>query len=119
MSIEHALREDDRGDAANAAFLCEASELAYLPEPEGTRGFAEQLGLSARLFSAGNTQTWLAVDDDAIVVAFRGTESPTSIDGLKDILVTDALNLLVVPEGRVGGPRRSRRACLCRGRRAP
>jgi len=102
MSIDLTLREDDRGDAANAAFLCEASELAYLPELEGIRGFAETLGLSARFFSKGNTQAWLAVNDDAIVVAFRGTESPTSIDGLKDILITDAMNLLVVPEGRLG-----------------
>lgn len=37
-----------------------------------------------------------------VVVAFRGTESPTSLDGLKDLLLTDALNLLVVPEGRLG-----------------
>jgi len=31
-----------------------------------------------------------------------GTESATTLDGLKDILLTDALNLLVVPEGRLG-----------------
>ena len=35
-------------------------------------------------------------------MAFRGTEDPTSIDGLKDWLLTDAMNLLVVPEGRLG-----------------
>jgi hypothetical protein len=28
----------------------------------------------------------------------RGTESPAGLDGLKDILITDAMNLLVVPE---------------------
>jgi len=102
MSIDLVLREDDRDDAGNAAFLCEASALAYLPEQDGVREFAEKLGLSARLFSKGNTQAWLAVNDEAIVVAFRGTESPTSIDGLKDLLITDAMNLLVVPEGRLG-----------------
>src|SRR5262249_26146986 len=35
-------------------------------------------------------------------VAFRGTESPTSIEGLKDWLLSDALNLLILPEGRLG-----------------
>jgi len=86
------LREDSPGDAASAAFLCEASALAYLPEAEGTRAFAETLGLDARLFSADNTQAWLGTNDEHIVVAFRGTESPTGLDGLKDILLTDAAN---------------------------
>jgi len=96
------LREGHPGDAATAAFLCEASALAYLPPSEGTRAFKETLGLDARLFSADNTQAWLGTNDDHVVVAFRGTESPTSLDGLKDILLTDAMNLLVVPEGRLG-----------------
>ena len=102
MSIEWKLVEEPLGNPDSARFLCEASELAYLPEAEGTRAYAERLGLSARLFSVGNTQAWLAVDDANIVVAFRGTESPGSLDGLKDILITDAMNLLVVPEGRLG-----------------
>jgi hypothetical protein len=103
MSLpRHVLREGNPGDAATAAFLCEASALAYLPGVEGTRAFAETLGLDARLFSADNTQAWLGANDEHIVVAFRGTESPTSLDGLKDILLTDAMNLLVVPEGRLG-----------------
>ena len=59
-------------------------------------------GFSARLFSVGTTQVCLAVDDAIIVVAFRGTESPGSLDGLKDSRITDAMNLLVVPEGRPG-----------------
>jgi triacylglycerol lipase len=101
-SLPLKLDENARGSAANALFLCEASGLAYLSEGEGTRLFAGKLGLAARLFSAGNTQAWLGVADDAIVVAFRGTESPTTLDGLKDILITDAMNLLVVPEGRLG-----------------
>ena len=96
------LREDSPGDAQSAAYLCEASALAYLGEEAGKQAFREQLGLEARLFSVDNTQAWLATDDDHVVVAFRGTESPTTIDGLKDILLTDAMNLLVVPEGRLG-----------------
>lgn len=102
MSTDWKLVEEPLGNAESARFLCEASDLAYLPEAEGMRAYAERLGLAARLFSVGNTQAWLAVDDANIVVAFRGTESPTSLDGLKDILITDALNLLVVPEGRLG-----------------
>lgn len=102
MSTRLVLQEDPPGNPATARFLCEASALAYLPESEGTRKFADVLGLTARLFSVDNTQGWLATSDDAIVVAFRGTESATTIDGLKDVLLTDALNLLVVPEGRLG-----------------
>ena len=103
MTIERMeLKGDNPGHAASATFLCEASALAYLGESEGAKAFKEILGLEARLFSVGNTQAWLGTSADHIVVAFRGTESPTSLDGLKDILITDAMNLLVVPEGRLG-----------------
>jgi predicted lipase len=50
----------------------------------------------------GNTQVYVGTDDKNLVVAFRGTEDPTSLDGLKDTFLTDALNLLMVPEGRLG-----------------
>lgn len=96
------LRAEPSDSPGNAVFLCEASELAYLPASAGTVAFKDRLGMDARLLTAGNTQAWLATDDDQIVVAFRGTESPDSLDGLKDILLTDAMNLLVVPEGRLG-----------------
>jgi hypothetical protein len=96
------LKQDNPGDPASATFLCEASALAYLGEAEGRRAFKEMLGLDARLFSVGNTQAWLGVNPDHVIIAFRGTEAPTSLDGLKDILLTDAMNLLVVPEGRLG-----------------
>jgi len=96
------LAEEPPGNRESARFLCEASALAYLPATSGAARFQDELGLEARLFSVGNTQAWLATDEANIVVAFRGTESPTSIDGLKDILLTDALNLLLVPEGRLG-----------------
>jgi triacylglycerol lipase len=96
------LQEEPHGNLASARFLCEASALAYLPEATGRPRFAAELGLDARLFSAGNTQAWIGVDDANIVVAFRGTESPATLDGLKDVLLTDAMNLLVVPEGRFG-----------------
>ena len=96
------LVEDEPGSLGNARFLCEAAALAYLPAAAGAAEFKALLGLDARLFSEGNTQAWLATDESNIVVAFRGTESPATIDGLKDILLTDAMNLLVVPEGRLG-----------------
>jgi hypothetical protein len=100
MSLE--LIEDAKGDPRNAHFLAVASDLAYLPEAAGAEAFKTQLGLDARLFSVGNTQAYVATNDDHIVVAFRGTESPTSIDGLKDWLLTDAANMLIQPTGDLG-----------------
>jgi triacylglycerol lipase len=96
------LIEDAAGDPRNARTLAVASDLAYLGEAEGKRAYHDQLGLEARLFSVGNTQAYLAANDEHVVVAFRGTESPTTIEGLKDWLLTDAANLLIVPEGRLG-----------------
>jgi hypothetical protein len=96
------LIEDAKGDSRNAQFLASASNLAYLPEAEGAAAFRTELGLEARLFSVGNTQAYVGTNDDHIVVAFRGTESPATIDGLKDWLLTDAANLLIQPEGDLG-----------------
>jgi hypothetical protein len=100
MTME--LIEDAAGDPRNARALAVASDLAYLAAAEGAEAFRSRLGLEARLVSVGNTQVYLATNDDHIVVAFRGTESPTTIEGLKDWLLTDAANLLIVPEGRLG-----------------
>src|SRR5262249_52819151 len=58
--------------------------------------------LEARLISVSNTQVYVAQDDGAIVVAFRGSEAPTTLDGLKDWLLTNASNYLILPEGRIG-----------------
>src|SRR5271166_2136498 len=100
MALE--LIEDAGGDPRNARTLALASDLAYLGETEGKSAFQEQLGIDARLFSVGNTQAYLATSDEHVVVAFRGTESPTTVEGLKDWLLTDAVNLLIVPEGQIG-----------------
>lgn len=102
QSARPGLDEDAKGSPANARFLLAASELAYLGEATGQPAFMKQLGLDARLVSVGNTQGWVGLSPGHVVVAFRGTESPLSLDGLKDMLVTDAMNLLVVPEGRLG-----------------
>jgi hypothetical protein len=96
------LIEDAKGDSRNAQFLAVASDMAYLPQAEGTEAFRSELGLEARLFSAGNTQAYVATNDDHIVVAFRGTEAPNKIEGLKDWLLTDADNLLIQPQGDLG-----------------
>lgn len=90
------------GDPRNARTLAHAADLAYFAEAEGKPKFKADLNLEAQLFSVGNTQAWVATNDEHIVVAFRGTEAPTSIEGLKDWLLTDAMNLLIVPEGRLG-----------------
>ena len=97
-----ALAEDAPGDVRNAQFLAVAADLAYFPEAEGVAGFRDRLGLTARMIAGGNTQAYVATSDDAVVVAFRGTESPDSLEGVKDWLLTDALNLLVLPDGRFG-----------------
>jgi hypothetical protein len=86
----------------NAQFLAAASEFAYLGDAEGREQFRSVLGLEAGLISVGNTQAFVARGPEAIVVAFRGTESPTSLDGFKDCLLSDANDFLVLPEGRIG-----------------
>ena len=96
------LFEDALGDHRDAWALAKASELAYLPEDLGKAEFAAQLGMDARLISAGNTQAYLAQNANNVVIAFRGTESPTSFEGLKDWLLSDAVNLLILPTGRLG-----------------
>jgi hypothetical protein len=96
------LIEDALGDPRNACTLALASDLAYMGQAEGAEAFRTQLGLDAKLFSVGNTQAFLLTNDEHIIVAYRGTESPTTIEGLKDWLLTDAANLLIVPEGRLG-----------------
>ncbi|MFN9719045.1 MAG: lipase family protein [Planctomycetota bacterium] len=96
------LIEDAVGDQNNARAMCAACQIAYMPEAEGTAKFRDLFAMSSRLISVDNTQAYIASHDEHIVLAFRGTESPTSIDGLKDWLLTDAMNLLIVPDGRLG-----------------
>ena len=91
--------EDAFGDRKNAHYFADACDLAYLPEADGAAGFREQLGLTAELIGVGNTQVYVGTDDANLVVAFRGSESPLTLDGLKDWFVTNALDLLVLPDG--------------------
>lgn len=100
--MPHLLIEDALGDPRNCMTLAWASEYAYLPEEAAKVKFQAELGMKAKLISVDNTQAYILTNEEHIVVAFRGTEGPTSIDGLKDWLLTDAVNLLIVPEGRLG-----------------
>lgn len=93
---------EDPSDYQNATYLARACDFAYYNEAEGKPRFAEELGLDARLVSVDNTQAYVATNDAVIVVAFRGSESPSSLDGFKDWLLTNASNFLVLPEGELG-----------------
>lgn len=90
------------GDPRNAEYLAVACECSYFRADEGRELFKTRLGLDARLVSVDNTQVYVGENDESIVVAFRGSESPDSIDGFKDWLLTNANNFLVLPEGRIG-----------------
>jgi pimeloyl-ACP methyl ester carboxylesterase len=90
------------GHLPNVRLLAKACDLAYQGESEGVARFRDELGMQARLISVDNTQAYVAGDSGSLVVAFRGSQSPTSLDGLKDWLLTNANNLLIVPEGRIG-----------------
>src|SRR5262249_20378409 len=93
---------DAFGDARNAQALAVASDLAYLPQTEGAAAFREHLGLTAQLYSVDNTQAYVGHNDGHVVVAFRGTESPTRVDGLNDVMPTIAVNFLIGPEWQLG-----------------
>ena len=96
------LATSGNGDARNALFLARACELAYFELSDGPARFRSELGLEARLIGADNTQVYVGENDSAIVVAFRGSQAPTTLDGLKDWLLTNANNYLILPEGRSG-----------------
>ena len=83
-------------------YLATACDLAYLPQDAADKRYFAQLNLSARLISFDNTQVYIGQNAESIVVAFRGSQTPNSLDGFKDWLLTNARNFLVLPEGRIG-----------------
>jgi hypothetical protein len=87
---------------AQARYLAEACTLAYEPATAGPGAYREKLALEAELVSVGNTQAYVGHDAANLVVAFRGSESPATVDGFKDWFLTNANNLLIVPSGRAG-----------------
>lgn len=101
MPLTLDLKATGRSDA-NALFLATACDLAYFPQDQGQAEFAAKLGLNAKLISVDNTQCYVGENDSVIVLAFRGSETPNSLDGFKDWLLTNAKNFLVLPAGRIG-----------------
>ncbi len=97
--MPYELTEDAFGDLKNAAALAAASQFAYYPQEQAAESFQAEFGMTAKLISVNNTQAYVAHNDGHLMVAFRGSEGPTSIDGLKDWFLTNALNLLILPEG--------------------
>ncbi len=58
----------------NAIAMSKLSDAAYLPQAEFTK-VAKSLGFDdVRFFTKGSSQAYVVVKDDAVVVAFRGTE---------------------------------------------
>lgn len=94
------LTEDAYGDANNAQYLANACDYAYMSEAQnGPSMYQSELGLTAKLISVDNTQAYVGTDDNNLVVAFRGSEAPVTLDGLKDWFLTNADNLLIQPTG--------------------
>jgi hypothetical protein len=91
---------DNPGDPRNARFMSIASGYAY--SDDSVDAFRETLGLDAKLISVNNTQVYVGQNENHIVAAFRGSQAPTSIDGLKDWLLTNANDFLILPEGDIG-----------------
>jgi triacylglycerol lipase len=100
--VAYELVEEPLNDARNARALAAASQIAYYDADRGVEAFQNELGMTAKLISVSNTQVYVASNDAHLLIAFRGSQGPTSIDGLKDWLLTNALNLLIVPEGPLG-----------------
>ena len=78
----------------NALYLATACDLAYFPQDRGKAEFAAQLGLNATLISVDNTQCYVCENDSVIVLAFRGSEAPNSIDDSS--IAKIAINFLAI-----------------------
>ncbi|MDA8744656.1 lipase family protein [Rubripirellula amarantea] len=96
------LRIRDQHSREDARYLATACDLVYLDPDAAKVAFAEQLGLTGELVSVDNTQAFVGENDESFVIAFRGSQTPSTLDGVKDWLLTNARNFLVIPEGRIG-----------------
>jgi hypothetical protein len=81
---------------ANAWWLAESSLLAYWDPGEAIGRFAAA-GLTAQFLEGGDTQLYVAAGDDAVIVAFRGTEA----DRLGDVFDDAGFVLAPWPHGFV------------------
>jgi hypothetical protein len=102
MSLAPPLRVTPDLDDGNARFLAVASWLAYLPDPSATDAFAQHLGLAGTPHASGSTQAFVGANDGQIVVAFRGTQDPRTLEGLQDWLINADFQL-AAPAGVLGG----------------
>ena len=76
-------------DAGNALYLALASELAYCDEAPLKAGIQRILGLDPAKtipFARGDTEGYVAADAQKVILAFRGSEPPTSQNGIQDWL---------------------------------
>lgn len=76
-------------DHDNALTLGLASELAYCTEAQLNDNIQRMIGLSPDktiVFSKRDVQGFVAADGEKIILAFRGSEPPTSINGIQDWL---------------------------------
>src|SRR6266853_4331115 len=76
-------------DAGNAFYLALASELAYCGDAPLKAGIKRILGIEPAntiSFARGDNEGYVAADAQKVILAFRGSEAPTSRDGIQDWL---------------------------------
>jgi hypothetical protein len=96
------LQPKDGHSPQYAHYLATLCDLVYYGQEKAAAEIRRQLNLEATLVSVDNTQAYVCENADSIIVAFRGSENPTSLDGLKDWFLTNARNFLVLPTGKIG-----------------
>ncbi|HEV3139444.1 MAG TPA: lipase family protein [Vicinamibacterales bacterium] len=74
--------------AANAWYLADAALLAYWPPDEVPPAFARAGFGDTQFFTSGSTQCYVASNERAAIVTFRGTQINEIEDGLSDADVT-------------------------------
>jgi hypothetical protein len=69
----------------NAWWLADAALLSYWDAGVATTRFREQAGLESEFFTNGGTQAYVAWNDSAVIVAFRGTQPNQPADIWSDV----------------------------------
>jgi len=69
----------------NAWWLADAALLSYWDANVATTRFREQAGLESEFFTNGGTQAYVAWNDSAVIVAFRGTQPNQQADIWSDV----------------------------------
>ena len=95
------LIEDALGDPRNADALAAAADISYYAEPRHGRNSA-RTGAERPPDQRRQHPSVHRHQRRAPGRRLPGHRDPTSLDGFKDWLLTDAVNLLIVPEGRLG-----------------